>query len=128
MNKWTSEELNKIGKAEELDVRSQRSDGTLRNPVTIWVVRVGDDLYIRAVNGRNGLWFRGTQTRHTGNIRAGSVKKDVTFEDADPNLNDQIDAEYRITYRRYAKNIVGTVLTPKSQEATLKLVPRATNK
>jgi hypothetical protein len=38
---WTSDELNKIGKAEELKIASLRRDGTLRNSVIIWVVRVG---------------------------------------------------------------------------------------
>jgi len=51
MTNWTSDELNKIGKAEELQIESLRSDGTLRNPVTIWVVRIHDDLYVRSVNG-----------------------------------------------------------------------------
>jgi hypothetical protein len=49
---WTSDELNTIGAAEELDLGSVRRDGTLRNPGTIWVVRHGDDLYVRSVNGR----------------------------------------------------------------------------
>ena len=34
MTAWTSDELNKIGKAEELRIASLRSDGTLRKPVT----------------------------------------------------------------------------------------------
>jgi site-specific recombinase XerD len=54
-----SEELNKIGTAEELEIASLRRDGTLRNPVTIWVVRLGDDFYVRSVNGRTGAWSRG---------------------------------------------------------------------
>ncbi len=45
MNQWTDEELSKIGSADELDMASLRDDGTLRKPVTIWVVRVGDGLY-----------------------------------------------------------------------------------
>ena len=79
MTTWTSEELNKIGTAEELLIASARRDGTLRNPVTIWVVRLGDDLYVRSVNGRTATWFRGAQTRHEGHIHAGGVDKDVTF-------------------------------------------------
>ena len=35
MTAWTSDELNKIGNAEELQIASLRRDGTLRNPVTI---------------------------------------------------------------------------------------------
>ena len=126
MTTWTSEELAKIGAAEELDISSLRGDGRLRNPVTSWVVRYGNDLFVRAVKGRTGPWFRGTQTRHAGRIKAGGVEKDVTFVEADPGLNDQIDAAYRAKYRRYAANIVGSVLTPEARAATLKLVPRTT--
>lgn len=35
MTAWTSEELSKIGNAEELQIASLRADGTLRKPVTI---------------------------------------------------------------------------------------------
>jgi hypothetical protein len=31
---WMSEELSKIGAAEELEIASLRCDGTLRNPAT----------------------------------------------------------------------------------------------
>jgi hypothetical protein len=93
MTTWMSDELKKIGTAEELQIASLRSDGTLRNLVTIWVVRVGDDLYVRSVNGRGSAWFRGVETRHKGHIRAGGVNKDVTFvEETDSDINDQIDA------------------------------------
>jgi hypothetical protein len=46
MTAWTSEELTRIGTAEELQIASLRSDGTLRKPVIIWVVRLGDNLYV----------------------------------------------------------------------------------
>ena len=43
MAAWSNEELNRIGTATELQIASCRRDGTLRNPRTVWVVRVGDD-------------------------------------------------------------------------------------
>ncbi len=122
MATWTSDELNRIGKAEELQIASLRRDGTLRNPVTIWVVRLGDDLYVRCVKGRTGAWFRGTQTRHAGHIRADGVEKDVTFVD-EPGMQDQIDAAYRAKYHHYSANIVNSILTPQARAATIKLVP-----
>jgi len=125
MTTWTNDELNKIGPAEELEIASLQRDGTPRNPVTIWVVRDGDDLYVRSVNGRTGVWFRSTQVRHEGHIQAGGVEKDVTFVDADPDINDQIDAAYRTKYRRYAASIVNTIVSPAARSATIKLVPRA---
>ena len=123
MTTWTSEELDKIGNAEELQIASLRSDGTLRKPVIIWVVRVGDDLYVRCVNGRTGPWFRGVQTRQGGHIRAGGVDKDVTFVE-EPDVQEQIDAAYRTKYRRYAANIINSIISPEARSATIKLVPR----
>jgi len=49
---WTGDELDAVGTAEELELASVRRDGTLRRPVTMWVVHVGDDIYVRTVNGR----------------------------------------------------------------------------
>jgi hypothetical protein len=103
MTAWTSEELNRIGRAEELEIASLGRDGTLRRPVTIWVVRLGDDLYVRSVKGHAGAWFRGTRVRHEG----------------------RIDAAYRTKYRRYAASIVDSILTPQARTTTIKLVPRA---
>lgn len=125
---WTRDELNKIGADEELRIAPLRRDGTLRKPVTIWVVRLGDDLYVRSVNGRAAAWFRGTQARNEGHIRAGGVDKDVTFvEEINANLNDQIDAAYRTKYRRYSTGIIGSIVTPDARSATIKLVPRETS-
>ena len=125
MTTWTSTELDRIAGAEELQFASMRRDGTLRDRVTIWVVRVGDDLYVRAVRGRAG-WFRGTQTRHKGRIWAGGVEKDVNFviED-DPETQRRIDAAYRAKYGHYPPRYVDPVLTPEALDATLKLVPRS---
>jgi hypothetical protein len=127
MGVWTSDELTRIGTAEELEIASRRGDGTLRNPVTIWVVRHGDDLYVRSVNGRTAAWFRGAQVRHEGHIQAGGVAKDVTFVDADPDLNDQIDAAYRTKYRQYDAQYVNPMVAPEARSATIKLVPRSTS-
>ena len=122
MTTWTSDELNKIGAAEELRIASLRRDGTLRNPVTIWVVRVGDDLYVRSVNGRTAAWFRGAQARHEGRIWAGGVEKDVRFEEAGE-LSDELDVAYRTKYRRYPSSVV-RVTSPVARSTTLRLVPR----
>jgi hypothetical protein len=130
MTGWTSDELNKIGATEELRIASPRRDGTLRNPVTIWAVRVGDDLYVRSWRGRTAAWYRGTRVRHEGRIWAGGIEKDVTFVDvgeADHDIQDQIDAAYRTKYRRYAATYVSPTVSAQARAATLKLVPRSTS-
>lgn len=124
MSPWTKDELERIGAAEELQLASVRRDGVLRRPVTIWVVRVGDALYVRSYRGRDSAWYRGVQVRHEGRIEAGGVEKDVVFvEERDPAINAQVDAAYRAKYRRYPQ-YVAPLLTDDARVTTLKLAPR----
>jgi hypothetical protein len=120
---WTSDELDKIAAAKELRLASARHDGTLRKPLTIWVVRHGDDLYVRSWRGRTSSWFRGAQDRHEGHIRAGGVDKDVVLVEVDA-VDDEVDAAYRTKYDRYSSRYVDPMVAPEARAATLKLVPR----
>jgi hypothetical protein len=122
MTAWTNDELTRIGAADELQIAPRRRDGTLGNPRTIWVVRHGDDLYVRSVNGRTSAWFRGAQVRHEAHIRVGGVDKDVRLVETD-DLNEELDAVYRTKYRRYAVSIIDTIVSPQARAATLRLVP-----
>ena len=124
MTNWPREELEKIAAADELQLASARPDGRLRKPVTIWVVRLGDDIYVRSVNGRNSHWFRGVEDRHEGHIRAGGVDRDVRFVEAGDDVNDEIEAAYRTKYRHYNASVVDPLFTPGAKAATLELVPR----
>jgi hypothetical protein len=118
-----SGELDKIEAADELRLASARRDGTLRRPVTMWVVRLGDDLYVRSVNGRSAFWFRGARVRHEGRLSSGGVEKEVALVETDE-LGDEVDTAYRTKYQRYAAGIVESIVSPKARAATLKLVPR----
>ena len=123
MASWDQGELDRIGAAQELRLQSERRDGTLRDPVTMWVARVGDGVYVASVGGREGAWFRGTQTRKQGRVHAGGLSKDVSFEDADPSLLDVIEAAYRAKYAAYP-DILERSITPQLRAAILQLVPR----
>jgi len=124
MTAWTNDELTIIGAADEIEIAPLRHDGTLRKPVIIWVVRVGDDLYIRSYRGGAGAWFRGALVRHEGRIWAGGLERDVSFTaELDPTINDQIDAAYRAKYRSLPQ-YVAPMLTAEVRATTLKLTPR----
>jgi len=125
MADWPTEELTRIGRAEEVRIASLRRDGTRRKPVTTWVVPSGDSLYIRSVKGRDGAWFRGIQETHKGRISASGLDREVTFVNADHEIDDEVDAAYRTKYRRYAGSILNSVLTPQARSATLKIEPRS---
>ena len=79
MTAWTDVELRRIGEAQELQLASERPDGTLRPYVTMWVVRVEDELYVRSAYGANNPWFRRAKASGMGRIRAGGLERDVTF-------------------------------------------------
>jgi hypothetical protein len=123
MTPWTSSELSTIEGADELELASSRRDGTHRSPVTIWVVRVGDDLYVRSVNGRRARWFRGAQDRHEAHVRAGGVDRDVLLEETD-DMADEIDSAYQAKYRRYPARYVDSIVTSKARRAAFRLRPR----
>ena len=106
MTKWTREELIKIGNVENLLIASRRADGSLRDAVKIWVVRLGDELYVRSIDGRSSAWFSDIETRHEGHIRTGEVEQDVTFvEEYDNALNDRLDEAYHKKYRRQTADL-----------------------
>jgi hypothetical protein len=124
MTTWMPDELDRIGAAEELRIAPLRPDGTLRTPVTIWVVRVGNDLYVRSAYGRSSAWFRDSQMRREGRIQAGGIEKHVVFLDADPLATEEIDAAYRTKYCRQGATYVNMMLSPEARSAAIKLAPR----
>lgn len=124
---FTPDELDRIGGAEELRVSSARPDGSDRPFVTIWAVRVGDELYIRSAYGPDNPWFRRAVASGTGRIQAGGVDRNVAFTvigDDETAVHEAVDAAYHAKYDRHGPAIVGTVVGPASHRATLRLDPR----
>lgn len=121
---WTSDELDRIGVEEELRIASERTDGTLSSDRIIWMVRVGDEIYIRSAHGTDAVWWRGTQRTHRGRISCAGIEKDVTFEDVGGRLNAEIDAAYRAKYRTQPQQYVTPVINEASHATTIRLVPR----
>jgi len=125
MAQWTTQELARIDAAEELELGARRPDGTLGKRVTIWVVRHGDDLYVRSWRGHGGRWFRAAQSGGEGHISAGGVEKDVEFVDVDDDsVNQGVDAAYRTKYGRYADSYLTPMVSEPARSTTFKLVPR----
>ena len=120
MNAWSGEELERAAAAEELELTAAG------RAVTIWVVRLGDDVYVRSVRGRTSGWFQRVLESHEGSISAGGVTKDVTFVEVDDDtVNDAVGEAYRSKYgSRYPNEFIDPLLTPEARAATLRLVPR----
>ncbi len=124
MTGWTADELARIVRADELRIASRRPDGSFRPFTTIWVVRLGDDLYVCSARGHSNPWFRRALASGQGRIRAGGVERDVAFEAPGSAVDADLHAAYHAKYDRYGPSIVGTVVSPEAARSTLKLVAR----
>ena len=118
MSAWTSDELDRVGAAEELELAING------RTVTIWVVRVGDELYIRSWRGTRGAWYGSAQRRRAGRIHAGGVDRDVALARAEENVNGPVDDAYRTKYAQYADSYTGHMVAAQARATTLVLEPR----
>jgi hypothetical protein len=121
MSSWTNDDLDRLGHSEELALASRRADGSLSGFVTMWVVRVGDDLYVRSAGGPDRPWFRSAIARGVGTIRVGDIERDVTFAETDPAAHPSIDVAYHAKYDRYGQRIVGSVVGAAAHRVTIRL-------
>jgi hypothetical protein len=122
MAAWTHAELHRIDESDEIEIAAVRGDGTLRAPRPIWVVRVGDDLFVRAAYGEASGWHRAARASGKARIRAAGIESDVGVEDADGDVLDRVDAAYRSKYGRYS-SIVESITDAQHRAMTLRLVP-----
>jgi hypothetical protein len=123
MDTWNPAQLDEIAAAREIEVSSLREDGALTKPVTIWAVKVDDELYVRSVRGDRGGWYRAAEQRHEGRIEAGDTAVDVAFEDAAHHRDDDLDAAYKEKYG-YPSDSVDSITTDAAKATTTRVVPR----
>lgn len=127
MNTWTSDELGKFEAADEIGIAPLKRGGTASKPVTIWIVRLGEELYIRSAYGSRSAWFRAAQAQHRGRINAAGFAKEVQFEVANPKLNDEIDGAYRSKYHHHPATYVNMMISPEARSTTIRVLPLPTN-
>jgi hypothetical protein len=124
MSAWSDDELRRIAEADELDIAAVRSNGELRSATPIWVVRAGDELYVRAAYGSGSGWYGVARTSRRAHISAGGVERDVAIEDADAAVLDAVDAAYRSKYGARYASIVDKLVEPEHRANTARLVPQ----
>jgi hypothetical protein len=124
MTTWAPDDLRRLDAADELDLAPARADGTLSRYTTIWVVRVGDDLFVRSYRGPGGAWYRTAQASHEGRIRAGGVERDVSLHQPDDTVRSAVDEAYRSKYGRYGDTYVVPMVGDDAAAATFRLTPR----
>lgn len=123
MTTWTPQELTRLATADELRITTTGKDGP-RTPVPIWVVCVGEEVYVRSWRGRDGAWYRRASRDRAAHIDVPGVDRDVVADQPAPEIHDQIDAAYRAKYARYGDTYLQPMISRPAREATLRLTPR----
>ena len=124
---WSPDELERIDKAEELRIATQRSDGTLRRDVPIWVVSAGGHVYVRTWYRRDDGWFGRAVDSRRARIEIAGLEADVAVEDIGDDKSDlraRIDAAYRAKYGRYGEATVDRMVSDDAAATTLRLTRR----
>ncbi|TDW24463.1 DUF2255 family protein [Kribbella kalugense] len=121
---WSSDELERIGRAEELHIAPERGDGTLLRETPVWVVRVDDQVDVRTWYRRENGWFGRVVDSRRARIHVVGLQAQVVVEDVDDNAELQaVDAAYPDKYGRYGEATVAQMTTPEASATTLRLVP-----
>lgn len=123
---WSPEQLERIRKADELQIASRRADGTLGRWTPIWVVSVGEHVFVRTWHRRESGWFGQALVSHRACIRVPDLETEVAVEDAGvgtAELRADIDAAYRTKYGRYGQTPVEAMVSAAAAAATLRLSP-----
>jgi len=118
---WSNEQLDALGRAGEIDIAPRREDGALCRSTTIWLVRVGDELFIRSYRGPDGGWYRDATGTGRGRVGVGAIAYDVVFEPASDVDQAAVDNAYRAKYGR--SSYVDAMVTNDAAATTLRLAP-----
>jgi hypothetical protein len=123
MTGWRADELNAIDAAETVHIAPDQDDGAHGRAARIWVVRVGNDMYIRSFSGPAARWYRRALRARRGTIRASTLEQRVRFDDAEADVQPQIDAAYQTKYAAHGSSYVKRMVGPAAVATTLRLQP-----
>src|ERR1700704_3778305 len=93
--------LQTLNAAEEVQIEPRSADGRSGQPVTIWVVVVDGDVYVRSYKGPQGRWYQSLLTRPDGVLHADGQEipfRAVRVQDAQTIA--RVSEAYRHKYER----------------------------
>ena len=131
---WSTEQLQLLDAAVELNIAVPRPDGALGRWTTVWVVCVGQGVFVRSWHRRETGWFGRAVTTGRARIRAIGLETDVAVVDLgrtgdrsgeEPQLQgelfDEVDSAYRTKYGAFGDATVGAVVSAHARVTTLRL-------
>jgi hypothetical protein len=119
---WKPTTLSEIADQEEIRIGSERTGGGYNRWTPIWVVRVGDDLYVRSGFGTNGFWYRHATESQAYVNAAGTLYKVSLILQTDPVTIAAVDKAYRQKYS--ADSSLPLLLSDRARSTTSRLIPQ----
>lgn len=118
---WTTDELERIGRATELEIAAERRDGTARPWTPIWVVVADGHVYVRTWRRRSTGWYGAAVASGRARARVPGLEADVAVVDVGAAAPASVTTAYRA---KYAGGGVDSVVAPEAVDSTLRLDPR----
>jgi hypothetical protein len=108
----------------EVDIETRRSAGAPVNRTTIWVVVEKGEVYVRALRGRSGRWYRELLANPDAvlHVDGEAVPVRATVAD-DPESVERTSAGLRRKYADYAGSL-RSMLREEILDSTVRLEPR----
>jgi hypothetical protein len=125
LSTWSPELLQRLGASDELEIAVRRADGTLRQWVPIWVVCVGEHVFVRTWHRRSNRWFEAVLRSQRARIRVADVCADVTVTDVGEDSADMrtdVDNAYRSKYSHHGHTTVERMVSDPAAATTLWLI------
>ncbi|MCU1473038.1 DUF2255 family protein [Amnibacterium sp.] len=120
---FSLDDLRLIERTPDLYVAPLREDGSTYGTFTqTWALVVDGEVYVRAANGQESRWYRAAITQTAGRVRVAGRIFEVTFEEADADVGDAMDAAYEAKYPGSSAVPIMQADGPKS--ATVRISPR----
>jgi hypothetical protein len=118
---FATDDLERIARAEEIEIETQAPDGPVHRTV-IWIVVDGDEAFVRSVRGRAGRWYREATANPAVAVHVDGRRLAATAIPAtDP---DSIERTTNAIRRKYDR-VPGLrpMLEPRVFDTTLRLEP-----
>lgn len=114
--------LDHLAATDEIRIGFNRPDGSTGS-TPVWIVRVGDDLFVRSMNGPRGGWYRRLRADPDGEVHENGHRHRVHAEPVtDPEVRRQVTHAYQAKYQD--SPYLRPFLDEETAGTTLRLKPR----